>query len=180
MEPLLDMVLREIPGPAVRLDAPLQMLVTTLDWSEYVGRIAVGRIQSGSIQQGQSIVTYSSIIGHYHDIIKEFVHRCLQGGELAQRVGVVMVLKQWPDDRLKFADRGRQRLFGRLLQQSRIITPGYSGLRLTQDVADAFVCRGQAGRFDEPVLSPSRSPTSSRSSDPLAPEESAAAPACAA
>jgi GTP-binding protein len=55
MEPLLDMVLREIPGPAVNLAAPLKMLVTTLDWSEYVGRIAVGRIQSGNIQQGQSL-----------------------------------------------------------------------------------------------------------------------------
>ncbi|MBP89466.1 MAG: translational GTPase TypA [Planctomycetaceae bacterium] len=55
MEPLLDMVLQEIPGPIVNPDAPLEMLVTTLDWSEYVGRIAVGRIQSGSIHQGQSI-----------------------------------------------------------------------------------------------------------------------------
>ena len=56
MAPLLDMVLREVPGPDVDPDAPLQILVTTLDWSEFVGRIAVGRIQSGSIRQGQSVV----------------------------------------------------------------------------------------------------------------------------
>lgn len=55
MEPLLDMVLEEIPGPLVDPDAPLQMLVTTLDWSEYVGRIAVGRIKSGVIHQGESV-----------------------------------------------------------------------------------------------------------------------------
>jgi len=55
MQPLLDLVLREIPGPEVNPDAPLQMLVTTLDWSDYVGRIAVGRIQSGSLSKGQTI-----------------------------------------------------------------------------------------------------------------------------
>ena len=44
MQPLLDMVLEPIPGPEVDPDAPLQMLVTTLDWSEFVGRIAIGRI----------------------------------------------------------------------------------------------------------------------------------------
>ena len=49
MQPLLDLVLEQIPGPEVDADAPLQMLVTTLDWSDYVGRIAIGRIYSGTI-----------------------------------------------------------------------------------------------------------------------------------
>jgi GTP-binding protein len=55
MQPLLDMVLEQIPGPEVDPDAPLQMLVTTLDWSEFVGRIAIGRVQSGSIKRGQTV-----------------------------------------------------------------------------------------------------------------------------
>jgi GTP-binding protein len=55
MEPLLDMVLDVIPGPKVNSEAPLQLLVTTLDWSEYVGRIAVGRISAGKIHKGQSV-----------------------------------------------------------------------------------------------------------------------------
>jgi GTP-binding protein len=55
MRPLLDMVLKEIPGPDVDPEAPLQMLVTTLDWSEFVGRIAIGRIQSGQIKKGQTV-----------------------------------------------------------------------------------------------------------------------------
>ncbi len=55
MQPLLDMVLHEVPGPEVEPDAPLQMLVTTLDWSEYVGRIAVGRIQAGTMVKGQTV-----------------------------------------------------------------------------------------------------------------------------
>jgi GTP-binding protein len=55
MQPLLDLVLHEVPGPEVEPDAPLQMLVTTLDWSEYVGRIAVGRIQAGTMVKGQTV-----------------------------------------------------------------------------------------------------------------------------
>lgn len=54
--PLLDMVLEHVPGPEVDLEAPLQMMVTTLVWSDYVGRIATGRISSGRIRKGQKIV----------------------------------------------------------------------------------------------------------------------------
>jgi len=53
---LLDMVLEHVPGPEVNPDAPLQMMVTTLAWSDYVGRIATGRITSGKIRKGQKIV----------------------------------------------------------------------------------------------------------------------------
>ena len=56
MQPLLDLVLKVVPGPEVEPDGPLQMLVTTLDWSEYVGRIAIGRIKSGTIRKGQNVV----------------------------------------------------------------------------------------------------------------------------
>ncbi|HEV3341192.1 MAG TPA: translational GTPase TypA [Pirellulales bacterium] len=55
MRPLLDLVLESVPGPEIDPDAPLQLLVTTLDWSEYVGRIAIGRIQSGRIAPGQRV-----------------------------------------------------------------------------------------------------------------------------
>ncbi len=55
MQPLFDMMLEAIPGPEIDPDSPLQMLVTNLDWSDYVGRIAVGRIYSGTIRKGQQI-----------------------------------------------------------------------------------------------------------------------------
>ncbi|QDV27431.1 translational GTPase TypA [Aureliella helgolandensis] len=55
MQPLLDMVLEQIPGPEVEPDEPLQLLVTNLDWSEYVGRIGIGRVQAGVLKSGQSV-----------------------------------------------------------------------------------------------------------------------------
>ena len=55
MRPLLDLMVDALPGPDVDPDAPLQMMVTTLDWSEYVGRIAVGRIEAGTVAAGQTV-----------------------------------------------------------------------------------------------------------------------------
>ncbi|HEX6987366.1 MAG TPA: GTP-binding protein, partial [Planctomycetaceae bacterium] len=54
--PLLDLVLERVPGPEVDPDGPLQLMVTTLHWSEFVGRIATGRIVSGKIRKGQKVV----------------------------------------------------------------------------------------------------------------------------
>jgi GTP-binding protein len=56
ISPLLDLVLQKIPGPDVEPDAPLQLMVTSLEWSEYVGRVAIGRIQSGTVRKNQKVV----------------------------------------------------------------------------------------------------------------------------
>lgn len=56
LEPLFELLLREIPGPKGDLEGPLQMMVTTLDYDEYVGRIAIGRIIRGKIVNGQNVV----------------------------------------------------------------------------------------------------------------------------
>ena len=55
VRPLLELVLEKIPGPVVRPDDPLQLMVTSLEWSRYVGRIATGRIAAGRIKSGQQI-----------------------------------------------------------------------------------------------------------------------------
>ena len=55
IQPLLDLVLEHIPGPVVDPDGPLQVMVTSLEWSEFVGRIATGRIASGRIRRGQKV-----------------------------------------------------------------------------------------------------------------------------
>ncbi|MEZ6055709.1 MAG: translational GTPase TypA [Planctomycetaceae bacterium] len=54
--PLLDLVVETIPGPDVEVDRPFAMTATTLLWSEYVGRIAVGRVESGVISTGNRVV----------------------------------------------------------------------------------------------------------------------------
>ncbi len=54
MNPLLDLVLEQVTPPQIE-KAPFKMLVTTMDWSEFVGRIAVGRIISGSVSKGQTV-----------------------------------------------------------------------------------------------------------------------------
>jgi GTP-binding protein len=53
--PLLDVILKHVPAPEVDVTAPLQMLVVTLDYSDYVGRIAIGRVVAGKIRKGQRI-----------------------------------------------------------------------------------------------------------------------------
>ncbi len=60
VRPLLELVLEKIPGPVVRPDDPLQLMVTSLEWSRYVGRIATGRIAAGRIKSGQQIAMMRS------------------------------------------------------------------------------------------------------------------------
>ncbi len=55
LKPLFDTILREIPCPKVEMDAPLQMLVTTLDHDSYRGLTAIGRVFAGRITAGQPI-----------------------------------------------------------------------------------------------------------------------------
>lgn len=56
IQPLLEMIIDKIPGPMVDPDGPLQMMVTSLSYSSFVGRIATGKIVSGSIKPGQQVV----------------------------------------------------------------------------------------------------------------------------
>src|SRR4028119_2217363 len=52
MEELSETVLEEIPAPGTDLGAPFQMLVTNLDYSDYLGRLAIGRVRRGDGRQG--------------------------------------------------------------------------------------------------------------------------------
>ena len=55
LQPLFDTILKYIPEPAQDTAAPFQMLVSSLDYNEFVGRIAVGRIERGTIRQNEEI-----------------------------------------------------------------------------------------------------------------------------
>jgi GTP-binding protein len=55
MTPLFETIIKNVPAPDVDLDGPFQMQVSSLDYSSYVGAIAVGRIKRGRVKPGQSI-----------------------------------------------------------------------------------------------------------------------------
>ncbi|SNR32087.1 GTP-binding protein [Haloechinothrix alba] len=55
LDPLFDILLNRIPAPHVELDAPLRAMVTNLDASPFVGRIALARIHSGRLAKGQTV-----------------------------------------------------------------------------------------------------------------------------
>jgi GTP-binding protein len=55
LAPLFDAILATVPAPRHDTAAPLQMLVTNLDWDDYVGRLAVGRIFNGTVRKAQEI-----------------------------------------------------------------------------------------------------------------------------
>ncbi|MCB0376930.1 MAG: translational GTPase TypA [Bdellovibrionales bacterium] len=56
LEVLFDWIVDKIPPPQVEEEGPLQMLVANIDYDDYVGRLAIGRIRSGSIKLGQEIL----------------------------------------------------------------------------------------------------------------------------
>ncbi|MEY3333494.1 MAG: hypothetical protein RLZZ176_1794 [Cyanobacteriota bacterium] len=53
MQPLFNAILRHVPAPVGDPEKPLQLQVTTLDYSEYLGRIIIGKIHNGTIRAGQ-------------------------------------------------------------------------------------------------------------------------------
>lgn len=62
LQPLFETILSYIPAPEADDSQPFQMLVSSIDYNEFVGRIAIGRIERGTIQQNQEIT-----VCNYHD-----------------------------------------------------------------------------------------------------------------
>lgn len=62
LTPLFDTIMSYIDPPSGDPEAPLQMLVSSIDYNEYVGRIGIGRIARGTIQVGQNV-----LLGNFHN-----------------------------------------------------------------------------------------------------------------
>lgn len=56
LKPLFDVIIDKVPSPKGDMDGTLQLLVSNVDYDEYVGRIAIGRIERGSIKLGQQAI----------------------------------------------------------------------------------------------------------------------------
>ncbi len=81
MKPLFDAFLRHVPPPVGDVDKPLQLQVTTLDYSDYLGRIVIGKIHNGRIQAGQQ----AALVKDDGSIVKAKVSK-LQGFDGLKRV----------------------------------------------------------------------------------------------
>ena len=89
LKPLFETILDYIPAPEVELDAPFQMLVSSIDYNEFVGRIAIGRIERGRIKQNQEIQ-----VCNYHDpdaVSKKFKATAIYEYDGLKRVPVTEV-----------------------------------------------------------------------------------------
>ena len=62
LKPLFETILDYIPAPEADTEAPFQMLVSSIDYNEFVGRIAIGRIERGVVRQNQEIA-----VCNFHD-----------------------------------------------------------------------------------------------------------------
>jgi GTP-binding protein len=54
--PLFDLIIDHVPEPERPIDKPFKMLVSNVEWNDYVGRIAIGRVEQGAIQRNQPIL----------------------------------------------------------------------------------------------------------------------------
>jgi GTP-binding protein len=81
MQPLFEAILRHVPPPVGDVNKPLQLQVTTLDYSEYVGRIVIGKIHNGTIRIGQQ----AALVTETGTIVKAKVSK-LMGFEGLKRI----------------------------------------------------------------------------------------------
>ncbi|HSD63116.1 MAG TPA: GTP-binding protein, partial [Ignavibacteriaceae bacterium] len=54
--PLLDMIIEKVPKPYANLEAPFQMLISAIDYNDYLGRIGIGKIHNGVLRAGDNMV----------------------------------------------------------------------------------------------------------------------------
>ena len=85
MIPLFEAILDSVPPPTGNPDAPLQMLVAALDYDNYLGQIAVGRVTNGTLRQRDEVALLSSIAEPTHHLVERiFVFRGMERVEVAE------------------------------------------------------------------------------------------------
>ncbi len=91
--PLFEAIIKEIPAPIVEMDTPPRLLVTTIEYDNYKGQIGVGRLQSGTMKRGMSVIRITpqgerqngriEYLFTYHNLAKQEVDEVAAGDILA-------------------------------------------------------------------------------------------------
>lgn len=87
LQPLFDLLIAEIPAPQGEMDGPLQIMVTTLDYDDYVGRIAIGRVIRGKATNGQQVLVLNGDAQKKAKIGRLYTYQGLKRTEV-QEVGL--------------------------------------------------------------------------------------------
>ncbi len=83
LQPLFDLIVEYIPGPKVDTEAPAQLLVTTLGYDSYKGRLAIGRLSSGTLSKQQEVMRIDTDGKHFKGrLANVFTHQGLDRVEL--------------------------------------------------------------------------------------------------
>ncbi len=84
LQPLFDLLIAEIPAPQGEMDGPLQIMVTTLDYDDYVGRIAIGRVIRGKATNGQQVLVLNGEIQKKAKIGRLYTYQGLKRTEVQE------------------------------------------------------------------------------------------------
>ncbi|HBK86268.1 MAG TPA: translational GTPase TypA [Firmicutes bacterium] len=99
LTPLFEAIISEIPAPKGDQEAPLQMLVSSIDWDDYVGRIAIGRVQNGNLTTGQTVAIIDPDGSHHTEKIAKLyqfigLDRAEQEGAQAGDIAAIVGLEE--------------------------------------------------------------------------------------
>jgi len=84
LQPLFECIEKTIPAPRGEIDGPLQVMITTLDYDDYVGRIAIGRVVRGRIRNGQNVVLVNGEMETKGKIGKLYIYEGLKRTEVQE------------------------------------------------------------------------------------------------
>ena len=93
LEPMMQTIVKEIPAPQGDAEGPLQMMVTTLEADDYVGRVAIGRIIRGTVRPNQNVVIISGDHETKAKVGKVYVYQGLKRADVdAAGMGEIVAL----------------------------------------------------------------------------------------
>ena len=130
MRPLMDAIIDHIPGPSGDPDAPLQLQVSTIEHSPFLGRLGIGKISAGRVSTGMPVVVAEGVVGRVVRSSPRFSRVLL----VTDASSAVASLLQHNRARGVCRGQGEQLVFDFVLRQEevkagdRVVTSGMGGI----------------------------------------------------